>query len=62
MEWGNYRGDRLRLYTYNNICSEGEAIFTKFIYESSDEAAVVNVFGKSLVPDMIADASIIEHN
>lgn len=46
----------------NNICSEGEAIFTKFIYEISDEAAVVNVFGKSLVPDMIADASIIEHN
>lgn len=44
------------------LCSEGEAIFTKFIYESSDEAAVVNVFGKSLVPDMIADASIIEHN
>lgn len=62
MEWGNYRGDRLGLYTYSNICSEGEAIFTKFIYESPDEAAVVNVFGKSLVPDMIADASIIEHN
>lgn len=46
MEWGNYRGDRIGLYTYNNICSEGEAIFTKFIYESSDEAAVVNVFDK----------------
>lgn len=46
MEWGNYRGDRIGLYTYNNICSEGDAIFTKFIYESSDEAAVVNVFDK----------------
>ena len=58
LEWGNYRGDRLGLYTYNNKEEAGEATFSQFHYLSSDQAPLQNPFGHSLVPDMIADASI----
>lgn len=58
LEWGNYRGDRLGLYTYDNHGEGGEATFTDFHYVSTDKAPVANPFGHSLVPDMIADASI----
>lgn len=32
LQWGNYRGDRLGLYTYNNIGDTGQATFTHFRY------------------------------
>ncbi len=58
LEWGNYRGDRLGLFTYNNEGESGESTFTDFSYTTSDEPGLANPFGNSLVPDMIADASI----
>lgn len=58
LQWGNYRGDRLGLYTYNNIEEAGEATFSKFNYLTCDEPAHECTFGNALVPDMIADASI----
>lgn len=62
LQWGNYRGDRLGLFTYNNKGEAGEATFTDFSYISSNQLpeaeARHNPFGHSLVPDMIADASI----
>ena len=58
LEWGNYRGDRLGLYTYNNEKEAGEATFTDFSYKTSDKPAPIDPFGFALVPDMIADASI----
>ena len=39
LQWGNYRGDRLGLYTYNNIDEAGEATFTNFSYVWSDAKA-----------------------
>ena len=62
LQWGNYRGDRLGLFTYNDHEDAGETTFTDFSYISSDQLpeteACQNPFGHSLVPDMIADASI----
>jgi beta-xylosidase len=62
LQWGNYRGDRLGLFTYNNLGEAGQATFTDFSYISTDRlpeaAALHNPFGNFLVPDMIADASI----
>jgi len=58
LEWGNYRGDRLGLYTYNNQREAGQATFSQFSYLVSDAMPVQDVFGNALVPDMIADASI----
>ena len=62
LQWGNYRGDRLGLFTYNNNGEAGETTFTDFSYIWSDQLPEVeaynNPFGHSLVPDMIADASI----
>lgn len=58
LEWGNYRGDRLGIYTYNNLGEQGTATFSQFCYRCSDNMALNNPFGNSLVPDMIADASI----
>lgn len=61
LQWGNYRGDRLGLYTYNNIKEAGEATFTHFFYSTDDKPVSgwePKPFGNSLLPDMIADASI----
>lgn len=58
LKWGYYRGDRLGLFTYNNLAEAGQATFSDFSYLSSDEMPLENVFGNALVPDMIADASI----
>lgn len=58
LQWGNYRGDRLGLFTYNNKGEAGQATFSDFTYISTDKMPYMNPFGNSLVPDMIADASI----
>lgn len=58
LQWGNYRGDRLGLFTYNNQDEAGEVTFKDFSYVSSNRMPVSNPFGHSLIPDMIADASI----
>ena len=58
LEWGNYRGDRLGLFTYNNKEEAGSTTFTDFRYTTSDKMPLMNPFGQSRVPDMIADASI----
>lgn len=42
LEWGNYRGDRLGLYTYGNHGEVGEATFTDFRYVSADNATAVH--------------------
>jgi len=42
LEWGNYRGDRLGLYTYGNHGEGGEATFTDFRYVSADKATAVH--------------------
>ena len=42
LQWGNYRGDRLGLYTYNNKEEAGEATFTRFSYEFRDGARTFN--------------------
>jgi beta-xylosidase len=44
----------------NDRTHSGSATFTRFCYRCSDEMPVTNPFGKALVPDMIADASIEE--
>lgn len=36
LQWGNYRGDRLGLFTYNNKGEAGETTFTDFSYITSD--------------------------
>lgn len=58
LQWGHYRGDRLGLYTYNNLAEAGEATFTDFSYTCTNAMPPINYFGNALVPDMIADASI----
>lgn len=58
LQWGNYRGDRLGLFTYNNKGEAGQATFSDFSYLSTDKMPYKNPFGNALVPDMIADASI----
>lgn len=61
LQWGNYRGDRMGLYTYNNIGEAGEATFSNFSYSTNDlhvPGWEPKPFGSSLLPDMIADASI----
>ena len=60
MQWSFYRGDRIGLFTYNDEGRGGEASFSRFRYTSSDDMPVSNPFGKALLPDMIADASIEE--
>ena len=58
LQWGNYRGDRLGMFTYNNKGEAGQATFSDFSYISTDMMPRANPFGNALVPDMIADASI----
>lgn len=58
LQWGNYRGDRLGLYTYNNLSESGEATFTNFNYVTNDDESYHSRFGLPILPDMIADASI----
>lgn len=60
MQWSFYRGDRIGLFTYNDEGEKGEASFSQFVYTVSDDMPVANPFGKALLPDMIADASIEE--
>lgn len=60
MQWGFYRGDRIGLFTYNDKAARGQATFSRFCYTCSDHAPLSNPFGKALLPDMIADASIEE--
>ena len=37
LQWGNYRGDRLGLFTYNTQGEAGETTFTNFSYVSSHQ-------------------------
>ena len=32
LTWGNYRGDRIGLYTFNNVQEAGVADFDSFVY------------------------------
>jgi len=39
LQWGNYRGDRLGLFTYNNNGEAGQATFSDFSYISTDKGS-----------------------
>ncbi len=58
LSWGFYRGDRIGIYCYNNLSDNGMVDIDFLHYELSKEEQPKNHFGKALVPDMIADASI----
>lgn len=57
MQWGNYRGARMGIFCYND---NGESGYADFDYIHTETDKPENVFGHALVPDMIADASIID--
>ncbi len=58
LSWGFYRGDRIGIYCYNNLSDNGQVDIDFLHYELSKEEKPKNHYGKALVPDMIADASI----
>lgn len=57
LQWGYYRGARMGIFCYNDNEESGYADFD-FVHTETDRPE--NVFGHALVPDMIADASIID--
>ncbi len=57
LSWGFYRGDRIGIYCYNNR-SESGYIDVDYLHYDMKKQRPENPFGHSLVPDMIADASI----
>ena len=56
LSWGFYRGDRIGLYSYNDVSDSGHVDVDFVHYDMQRQ--IVNPFGHALVPDMIADASI----
>ncbi len=58
LSWGYYRGDRIGIYNFNNQAESGQVDIDYLHYELSKDEQPKNHFGKALVPDMIADASI----
>jgi beta-xylosidase len=55
LSWGFYRGDRIGIYCFNE---RGEQGYVDVDYLHYDMMRHANPFGRALVPDMIADASI----
>ena len=56
LSWGYYRGDRIGIYSYNNMSKSGYVDVDYLRYDM--QRHLDNPFGHPLVPDMIADASI----
>lgn len=44
LQWAFYRGDRIGLYTYNDLAAEGSATFTRFHYRCTDEVPTQRPF------------------
>ena len=44
LQWAYYRGDRIGLFTYNDLAAEGSATFTQFHYRCTDEVAAQRRF------------------
>ena len=71
LAWGDYRGDRIGIFTYNNDADAGYMDCDSFTYDytlPAEPAAkpapdndIMN-FGQALIPDMLADPSIVDIN
>jgi hypothetical protein len=87
MQWADYRGDRIGIFTFNNDDDAGYIDCESFTYDSSGglgaepegsngedapvslaaatthaPTALVEQYGHPLIPDMLADPSIVEFN
>lgn len=85
LDWGDYRGDRIGIFAYNNSTDAGHVDCDSFTYHydtpsthgkqiveaTNAEFAAANVaelpgdydkatFGQALIPDMVADPSIVD--
>jgi beta-xylosidase len=67
--WGDYRGDRIGIFSYNNDADAGYVDCDSFTYHydsptmteiSSDYDKAT--FGQTLIPDMVADPSVVDIN
>ena len=56
LSWGYYRGDRIGIYSYNDLSESGYVDVDYLRYDIKRQ--IDNPFGYALVPDMNADASI----
>ena len=56
LSWGYYRGDRIGIYSYNDLSESGYVDVDYLRYDIKRQ--IDNPFGHALVPDMNADASI----
>ncbi len=62
LSWGNYRGDRIGIYSYNNFSESGWVDVDYLRYELSKEEKPKNHFGQAIIPDMIGDVNILLHD
>ena len=83
--WGDYRGDRIGIFTYNNDADAGYVDCDSFTYYYDSPASRIHsetapanrplpdsaelppgygkaTFGQALIPDMVADPSIVDIN
>ncbi|CAN5398302.1 hypothetical protein BH10PLA1_BH10PLA1_01270 [soil metagenome] len=71
--WGDYRGDRIGIFTFNNDSDEGYVDIDSFTYRydspttrtaealrKSPPTVDKANFGRALIPDMVADPSIVD--
>ncbi|OGV58353.1 MAG: hypothetical protein A2X45_23075 [Lentisphaerae bacterium GWF2_50_93] len=58
LSWGHYRGDRIGLYSFNNKQEAGHVDVEQFRYEYGAKRD----FGQALIPDLVADPSIVDIN
>ena len=58
LSWGHYRGDRIGLYCFNNQQDAGyvDVDFLQYDYGARSD------FGQALIPDLLADPSIVDFN